>query len=435
MGSRLQKGEVEESVLDLARARVATVFDRFDHVTVSFSGGKDSGVCAHLALEEARRRRADGRLPADYKLDMYFWDEEAIQPETIDFVARMAALPDVSLRWICAPIRHVNACSKREPYWYPWAPEKREVWCRPLPSGALVAEDLHDFRRLEHPEVVDCIYPRSDGRTVGVIVGVRADESMRRMNSVLFRAEDNWISYDGGARHLATCKVIYDWTTLDVWTAPHLLGWDWNRAYDVMARAGLSPNMQRVCHPFGQQALQQLWMWAVCWPNLFDRILGRVDGAATAYRYSRSPLYAAGGNQSKRADESYEDAITRELYRWAPEVRGEVAQRLRREIARHQRLHPGVAVPDVEPYVDLVKGVSSGVTWADLLKIATLGDLKSRVALHDNVSFGQINEMRALAWGPDWREVYPEIAARVVWDSRAMTRVTIEEAQERGIET
>lgn len=433
MGSLFQKGEVEENVLDLARGRVAQVFDRFDLVTVSFSGGKDSGVCAHLAIAEMRRRKADGRLPQDYKLDMHFWDEEAIQPETIAFVERIAALPDVHMRWLCVPIKHVNACSKREPYWFPWAEEKRALWCREMPACAVTLADVPAFERIGHEDAVKFIYPKEDGRTVGVIFGIRADESMRRMNSVLFRAEDNWISYDGGARHLASCKPIYDWTTLDVWTAPHLFGWDWNRAYDSMARAGLTPNQQRVCHPYGQQALPMLWMWATCWPLLFDRILGRVDGAATAYRYSQSPLYASGGGQGRRGDETWEEAIAREIYRWDVSVRSGIAERITREIQRHRRLHPGVDVPDTEPYVDLRKGLSSGVTWSDLLLIATKGDLKKRITLHDKVSFDQINELRDKAWGPGWREQFPEIAAAVIWDPKTYTRVSIAEARRRGI--
>lgn len=44
------------NVLDAARARMAMVFDRFERVEVSVSGGKDSTVLLHLAQQEGLRR-------------------------------------------------------------------------------------------------------------------------------------------------------------------------------------------------------------------------------------------------------------------------------------------------------------------------------------------------------------------------------------------
>ena len=72
----LKKQTTDTDVHTAAVARFHDLFDRFDKVAVSFSGGKDSTACLNVALEVARER---GRLP----LDVYFFDEEAIHPETI----------------------------------------------------------------------------------------------------------------------------------------------------------------------------------------------------------------------------------------------------------------------------------------------------------------------------------------------------------------
>lgn len=45
-------------VLTAARQRIAYVFDHFDRICVSFSGGKDSTVMLHLVAQEAARRQA-----------------------------------------------------------------------------------------------------------------------------------------------------------------------------------------------------------------------------------------------------------------------------------------------------------------------------------------------------------------------------------------
>ena len=80
------------SVLDKAMERIRSLYDRFDTVVVSFSGGKDSTVCLNLALQVARER---GRLP----LDVYTFDEEAIHPETVEYLHRVAANPQVRFQW------------------------------------------------------------------------------------------------------------------------------------------------------------------------------------------------------------------------------------------------------------------------------------------------------------------------------------------------
>ena len=49
-------------VYTAARLRLEEVFDSFERVYVSFSGGKDSGVAVQLALDVAREK---GRLPLD----------------------------------------------------------------------------------------------------------------------------------------------------------------------------------------------------------------------------------------------------------------------------------------------------------------------------------------------------------------------------------
>ena len=86
-----------QDVYTAARARFKLIYERFDTVAVSFSGGKDSTVCLNLALEAAAQA---GRLP----INAYFWDEEAIHPETIEYMHRVREHPDVKLRWLCWPI-------------------------------------------------------------------------------------------------------------------------------------------------------------------------------------------------------------------------------------------------------------------------------------------------------------------------------------------
>ena len=88
-------------VFTAARSRLAEVFDAFERVFVSFSGGKDSGVVVQLALDIAREK---GRLP----LDVLHIDLEAWYAHTDAFVTRIMTRPDVRPHWICLPKRSLR---------------------------------------------------------------------------------------------------------------------------------------------------------------------------------------------------------------------------------------------------------------------------------------------------------------------------------------
>ena len=44
-----------KNVLDAAKERIAFIFDNFERIYVSFSGGKDSGVMLNLVIDHIRK--------------------------------------------------------------------------------------------------------------------------------------------------------------------------------------------------------------------------------------------------------------------------------------------------------------------------------------------------------------------------------------------
>lgn len=379
-----RKQEVARSVYEMTMERVNVLYDRYDKVVVMFSGGKDSTVCLQTTLEVARAR---GRLP----LEVIFWDEEAIPPETIDYVARVAAWPEIKMRWLCMPVKHRNGCSKQSPYWYPWAPEDQAKWCRELPPSAIT--DIPGWNRPTIPEANGFLHRRDEGQ-VAAVTGIRAGESLRRYHVVTQRSHDNWITVDGSCNYVYQAKPIYDWTTEDVWTAPRNLGWDFNGTYTTMERAGIPRSVQRVAPPYGEEPLQRLWMYAVCWPELWEKMCRRVPGAATAGRYSRSPLYSFNTKfRSPPPGMTWEEAIRHQLMRWPEDYRKQVARRIQSEIAKHNRETRGAVIPDV---------TDEGLSWSFLYMLAVRGDLKNRKQVpHKSV----VTDAEALAdSSPDVRE-------------------------------
>jgi predicted phosphoadenosine phosphosulfate sulfurtransferase len=356
----LKKKTVDRNVYELGLDRVRCAYDRYDHVAVSFSGGKDSTACLHLALEVAKER---DRLP----LDIVFFDEEALHPETIEYMRRVGNREDVRLRWYCIPVKHRNACSRRSPYWHPWAPEDKDKWCRELPPEGIT--QLPGFNRQPIPEINGLIFPPSIG-TVGMILGLRAGESLRRYRAVAHRTTDNYISQDAFAPHVFLVKPIYDWTTADVWTAPKLFGWDYNRAYDVFQKAGVTRHDQRVCPPYGEEPLRGLYQYAICWPQLWEKMVERVPGANTAARYSRTPLYAFTDLAGWDPCADPKQQVARALASWPEETRDAITRRINSEIRNHHR-------KSRDP-IPLEQPGETGVTWKYLYQLAVRGDLKGR---------------------------------------------------------
>lgn len=367
---------VEEDVLTLARRRVREAFALFDTCMVSFSGGKDSTVVLNLAIEAAREL---GRLP----VSVVFYDEEAIPFETEDYVRRCIArhAGEIEIIWLCIPIRHRNACTRKSPYWFPWAPEDEAKWVRPLPPEAVTTLEgfpTEPADRLTMPDSVGLLFkpPGKYGR-VGMLMGIRSQESITRARAVLMSSRDSrpWIRAweDGTATRGVIFKVypIYDWRTEDVWTAPDEFGWDYNRAYDVMELAGLSHMEQRCAPPYGEEPMKGLWTYQVCFPNIWDKMSSRVPGAATAARYSRTELYSFGSRPQRPPGMTWPEFIRHWIDKHPAEYRGEIAKRVRDWIDVHFS-------KTAEPIAARASHPVTGMSWEFLLMIAVRGDFKDR---------------------------------------------------------
>ncbi len=383
---------LDNDVLTEARRRVAHAYDQFDHIAVAFSGGKDSTVCLELALAEAERR---GRLP----LDVIHWDEEAIPYATEHYVRRRYRDPRLALRWYCLPVRHFNACARSEPWWYCWDPDRKHLWVRPMPPEGIT--ELAGFpiqppeARIGIPETNGLIHPPEQYGQVGVILGIRADESLRRYQAIVARDVDNYLVPipRGGtdAGNITKVYPIYDFTTEDIWRAiatggrPDLpveqqRSWDYNTAYDDMEMAGIAPFLQRCAPPYGTEPIRGLHVFAQCWPDIWDRMAARVAGADTAARYARTELYNYGKKTVTKPDDvSWEQFLIHYLNKFPPDVRRQTAERIRDEIRRHYK------VTD-EPILDVARHPVTGLSWNFLVDLASRSDPKSRKMAHTGIA-------------------------------------------------
>jgi predicted phosphoadenosine phosphosulfate sulfurtransferase len=156
-----------------------------------------------------------------------------------------------------------------------------------------------------------------------------------------------------------------------------LYGWDYNRAYDTMALAGKTVNAQRVCPPYGEEPLGGLWMYAVCWPELWHKMLARVPGAATAGRYANTELYGYGRHIQPPPGMNFREWTFQLLELYPPDLKAAVAEGVGRVIRMHKE-------KTNRPLPDSGADPLSGISWEFLANIANRGDLKQRRAGNAN---------------------------------------------------
>jgi predicted phosphoadenosine phosphosulfate sulfurtransferase len=273
-------------VLTAARQRIAWAFESFPRICVSFSGGKDSTVMLHLVMEEAIAR---GR-----KVAVLFLDWEAQFKLTIDHVQEMFDLyaDHIDPWWVALPMTTTNACSQVEPEWTCWDPDKRDLWVRDPPAGAITDPSVLPWY---YPEITFEHFVERWGRwyaasePVAQFVGIRTGESLNRWRAITRKRKSRlegkpWTAWKGGG--CFNVYPIYDWVTADVWTYFAQSGKPYNRIYDRMHEAGVPPHNMRICEPYGDEQRRGLWLFHAIEPATWAKVCARVAGANSGALYA-----------------------------------------------------------------------------------------------------------------------------------------------------
>ena len=275
-----------KTVLEASAERISNVFDVFENIYISFSGGKDSSVMFHLIMIEAKKRNR--------KVGVLIIDLEAQYNDTIIHIEQMIEMyrDFIDLHWVCAELLLRNAVSNYQPRWICWDEDKKDVWIRQKPKQASNLNQ-YDFYvpKMEFEEFM-IIFGEwySKGKLTAAFIGIRSDESLHRYRAIVSRKDglmiNNWKWTTKVSSKLFNVYPIYDWRTEDIWIfngknkqLHH------NKVYDKMMMAGVKISQQRLCQPYGDDQRKGLWLYHILEPDTWYKLVARVNGVNSGALY------------------------------------------------------------------------------------------------------------------------------------------------------
>ena len=302
---------IDKSVIASSQKRIEKIFDSFERIYISYSGGKDSTVMTHLVMAEAKKRGV--------KVGLLIIDLEAQYNETIKHITEMCETykDNIDLHWFCGELLLRNGVSDFEPKWTCWDSEKENIWVRKKPE---LASDLsqYDFYvpKMEFEEFM-VLFGKwySQGKLCAGFIGIRSDESLHRYRAIT--SEKKGLTFNGYkwttkiGNNLFNVYPIYDWRTEDIWVF-HLKNKElgYNKIYDLMTRAGVKFSNQRLCQPFGDDQKKGLWLYHLLEPNTWYKLLNRVSGvnSGALYVHEKGNMTGA-GDVIKPIDHTWESYV------------------------------------------------------------------------------------------------------------------------------
>ena len=268
----------KDNVLEAAKKRISYLFDNYDNIQLSYSGGKDSTVLFHLLNAEAKKR--------DRKFTVFFLDQEAEYQGTIDMVDWVMRQPNVIPKWYQVPTFMTNACSQQQMFLWAWG--EGEEWVRPKSDISIHKIDKRYPKRFyKFVQWASHELQKTDGRSVSVI-GLRAEESPSR-RFVLF-GEDNELNWMRRVHEPHKAYPIIDWSFTDVWKFLCENNLKYNKVYDKMYMLGLPLRQMRVSNLIHEKAYRCLAELQELEPETYDKLEQRLKGVHCCAIYAKENL-------------------------------------------------------------------------------------------------------------------------------------------------
>src|ERR1700748_1529211 len=291
----MKKYNLKVNVYDAAVERIDFIFNNFERIYLSFSGGKDSGVMLNLTLDYMRKNNIKE------KIGIMILDNEAYYEYSLQFMHRIIQdnIDLLDVYWCCLPITLPCTVSSYATEWQCWGVKDEKRWIRPMSKEPYIVNmQNHKFDFFEENMNYDEFWDGfgkwySQGKKTACLIGIRCDESLNRFRAIMNDRKKTvkgrvWTKQKQmNDPNTFNCYPIYDWGTKDIWIANAKFDWDYNKLYDIFWKAGLTIAQMRVASPFMSESKSSLNLYRVIDPHVWATLCARVQGANFIATYGK----------------------------------------------------------------------------------------------------------------------------------------------------
>lgn len=304
------------NVYEASIKRLEYIFNEFEHIYFSFSGGKDSSVMIQLANQIA--------LQMNKKFDVLYIDLEgnykASRNHTKELKENLTQINE--FYWVCLPLTLRNGVSQMQTHWTCWDKTQKSNWIRPRPGCSINEDNVSKKWGWFIPgmQFEDFIirfakwyynYHNADKICCGV--GIRTQESLHRWKSLnkedkpMYNNKNYTTKLNVGKKYaIYNFYPIYDYVVEDVWTCVFKNNFYFNYFYEAMYKAGMNIQNTRLCQPYGDDQKDGLDQFKFFEPETWGKVLVRVEGVNFGNIYSKT--LALGKNKLYKPENmSYEE--------------------------------------------------------------------------------------------------------------------------------
>jgi predicted phosphoadenosine phosphosulfate sulfurtransferase len=294
--ARLERTYKSKNVYDATQDRIKYIFDTFDRIYLSFSGGKDSGVMLNLFIDYMRKHGITK------KIGLMTLDNEANYEQSLEFMHSIVSknLDLLDVYWCCLPITLPCTVSQYAVEWQCWGADDKDRWIRPMPRQSYIVNIDNcpfDFFRpnMNYDEFWDKFGDwYGQGKRTACLIGIRTVESLNRFRAIMNSRKRSLDGHRWTKKNtdiVYNCYPIYDWRTEDIWTANAKFDWEYNKLYDIFYKAGVPVHKMRVASPFMSESKSSLGLYRVIDPHTWAKLCARVQGANFIATYGKQLGY------------------------------------------------------------------------------------------------------------------------------------------------
>ncbi len=287
----IQKYNRGFNVLVAAKQRIAFIFDNYENIIVSISGGKDSSVLAYLALLEANKRNR--------KIGLFFLDEEVVYQSTVEQIEYLMSLypSNTNRLWLQIEFDLTNATSFEESQLKCWQKGKHKIWMRSKDPHNIInppwgnnVKFRSGYKWLDFYGVIENFEKMYEN--TAFLVGLRATESPNRWRAV----SKNPVQIAGKSVFYGTQKPqnnvsfypLYDWNFHDIWKYIYDNDIKYSKIYDYLFKKGFGINEIRISSLIHERSFKSLCELPEFEPDTYAKLTERIKGIQFAQETGRN---------------------------------------------------------------------------------------------------------------------------------------------------